>query len=121
MHIPKSGALRTSSFLSILRLSTVLIEKYTPPDLFQFGTDEMVELCEGLVDILRRTKIQPKRPPVKCSVLNREAKHTGKRNDGSPASPESCSVLGPWALNALQSARLGVFDVEDSKYQNSRP
>ena len=25
-----------------------LIEKYTPPDLFQFGTDEMVELCEGL-------------------------------------------------------------------------
>ncbi|KAJ7204892.1 hypothetical protein C8J57DRAFT_1541993 [Mycena rebaudengoi] len=25
-----------------------LTEKYTPPDLFQFGTDEMVELCEGL-------------------------------------------------------------------------
>ncbi|KAJ7185212.1 hypothetical protein C8R46DRAFT_881931, partial [Mycena filopes] len=27
-----------------------LIEKYTPPRLFQFGTDEMVSLCEGLYE-----------------------------------------------------------------------
>ncbi|KAJ7852742.1 hypothetical protein B0H13DRAFT_2284257 [Mycena leptocephala] len=101
------------SSVALVGASFVILRRDLIP-LFEFGTDEMVELCEGLYKDVG----SPERPPVKCSVLNREAKRTGKRNDGSP---ESCSVRGPWALNALQLARLGVFDVEDFEYQNCRP
>jgi hypothetical protein len=46
-----------------------LIEKYTPPRLFQFGTDEMVNLCEGLYEAVGKPDVSAVNGWAICTAM----------------------------------------------------